>query len=340
MCSGTERGLAVLTIHSCWAETSAQLLWSQWGCVNCVPANHLTRGFLSQSIHNCPSVTWVTSRGSPWPEVSAEEMQGVQVSAGSSWGQPETPCPAKMRNRNKRKQSLGGLKLAAKPQHRPWTAGPSLTPPAALSLTLPCRQLSNNFIQEPPPRTPFSKLGWLCKDQQDCRMGRASCCHLFLPSGRPGDLLCRAGSLPGVQVRGSHCRRKGNPEPQQVLNTSPLHLWRRKANAEKLEVQSVCCLLDTDDPAQRSISWNVPPPPDKYKEQENLVCSSSSPALKPLFRDNHLYLFPLVKAILKIHTHNIWCLFGALALQKGAFWEITTLALFPAITLLSPFYFQ
>lgn len=207
------RSLAVLTIHSCWAETSATApLISARLCQLCA-CKHLTRGFLSQSSPSCPSVTWVIS-GDLWRDPQGSRYMCIIRNNGIMpiWGQPESPCPAKMGNRKKIKKSLGGLKQAAKPQHWPWTAGTNLTPSVALSLTLPCRQLSNNdFMQEPPSTTDFPKLGWLCTDQQDSRAGRASCCHLFLLSWQIWGSALQGRFIAWSTMRGSHWWSKGNP---------------------------------------------------------------------------------------------------------------------------------
>lgn len=59
------QGLAVLTIHSCWAETSPQLLWSQQGCVSCVPAN-TSQGDFSHRVFPVVPVGPGHIKSSPW----------------------------------------------------------------------------------------------------------------------------------------------------------------------------------------------------------------------------------------------------------------------------------
>lgn len=120
--------------------------------------------------------------------------------------------------------SLGELKLAAKLQHQPWDCGDQSTSSAAMSIALPHRHASKSqSLYENPTSSSLPKTGVpmqvSAKEKGESQPSVTS----FFSLGRLGDPLCRGGSSPQADVKGSQHTQESNPGTQQIQKASPLH---------------------------------------------------------------------------------------------------------------------
>lgn len=82
---------------------------------------------------------------------------------------------------------------------------------------------------------PFSFPNWVpVQVSQNSRTGKSwLSITLSFWLGRPRNLLYRGGSLLWADARGSQSTRESNPQPEQMLRASPLHL-RKKGSVESV----------------------------------------------------------------------------------------------------------
>lgn len=171
-----------------------QLLWPQGARVSCVSAHHLTWGLWAQSI----STAWPSSL--PWALRGlgslSKKMHRVMLSASPRWGETELVPYWNARGRG---SGAGTLHFHAVGQQ------------------------------------PFSSPNWVpVQVTQNSRTGKSwLSITLSFWLGRPRNLLYRGGSLLWADVRGSQSTRESNPQPEQMLRASPLHL-RKKGSVESV----------------------------------------------------------------------------------------------------------
>lgn len=104
-------------------------------------------------------------------------------------------------------------------------------------MALPCTQASKSQTSHKKARQFLISQSWgacpsLSKAWRD-EESHLSVTFSFSLS-RHEDPLCRKGALPHADAKGSPYTRESNPEPQQMLRASPLHL-RGKANAKRVK---------------------------------------------------------------------------------------------------------
>lgn len=193
------RGLAVLTIHSCWAETSATApLISVRLCLLCF-CKLFSRGFLSQSIHNCPSVTWAHLGALPGLRSLLKRCTGVKVRALSSWGSQRHPALLKWGAERKGRSLWEDWTWLPSPSMDLGLQGPVWLP---LSLTLPADSSPTTALSKNPINNSFPWAGMAVR-------GSAA-------SAWAGPAAATFSSSPAsAHLRGSHCSIKGIPSPSR-----------------------------------------------------------------------------------------------------------------------------